>query len=86
MQENPPLGSEFTPNGYLAPDGTFVNSSMRGCVVKTKNLYRDMYTAQTTATFLMEENEFINDYTRSQSTIRYVQNTMAEKNQRMPMD
>jgi len=86
VQENPPLGSEFTPNGYLAPDGTFVNSSMRGCVVKTKNLYRDMHTAQTTATFLMEENEFINDYTRSQSTIKYVQNTMAEKNQRMPTD
>jgi len=45
MQENPPLGSEFTPNGYLAPNGTFVNSSIRGCVVKTKNLYRDIHTA-----------------------------------------
>jgi len=57
---------------------------MRGYVVRTKNLYRDMHTAQTTAIFLMKENEFINDYTRSQSTIKYVQNTIAEKNQKVP--
>jgi len=43
-----------------------------------------MHTAQTTAIFLMKENEFINDYTRSQSTIKYVQNTIAEKNQKVP--
>jgi hypothetical protein len=39
--------------------------------------------AQTTATFLIEEEEFINDYTRSQSTIKYVQNTMAEINKKV---
>jgi hypothetical protein len=59
------MGSEFTPYGYLAPDGTFVNSSMRSYVVKVKHLYKEMHIAQTIATFLMEENEFINDYTRS---------------------
>jgi DNA-binding transcriptional MocR family regulator len=86
VQEVPPMGSEFTPHGYLAPDGTFVNSSMRSCVVKVKHLYKEMHMAQTTATFLMEENEFINDYTRSQSTIKYVQNTMAEMNKKVPTD
>jgi hypothetical protein len=65
IQDVLPLGSEFTPNGYLAPDGTFFNSSIRSYVAKVKHLYKEMYMAQTTATFLMEEDEFINDYTRS---------------------
>jgi hypothetical protein len=59
---------------------------MRSCVVKVKHLYKEMHMAQTTATFLMEENEFINNYTRSQSTIKYVQNTMAEMNKKVLID
>jgi hypothetical protein len=59
---------------------------MRSYVVKVKHLYKEMYIAQTTATFLIEESEFINDYTRSQSTIKYVQNTMAEMNKKVPTD
>jgi hypothetical protein len=59
---------------------------MRSYVVKVKHLYKEMHIAQTTATFLMEENEFINDYTRSQSTIKYVQNTMAKMNKKVPTD
>lgn len=86
VQEQPPLGSDFTPSGYLAPDGTFFNSSMRNCVTKVKHLYKDMHMAQTTATYLMTESEFINDYTRCQSTIKSVQNTMAAMNKRMPVD
>jgi hypothetical protein len=55
-------------------------------VVKVKHLYKEMHMAQTTATFLMEEDEFINNYTRSQSTIKYVQNTIAEMNKKVPTD
>jgi hypothetical protein len=39
------MGSEFTPYRYLAPDRTFVNSSMRSYVVKVKHLYKEMYIA-----------------------------------------
>jgi hypothetical protein len=56
---------------------------MRNCVVKVKHLYKEIHIAQTTATFLIEEEEFINDYTRSQSTIKYVQNIMAEINKKV---
>jgi hypothetical protein len=65
VQEVPPIGSEFTPNGYLALDGTFINSSIRSYMVKVKHLYKEIHMAQTTATFLIEEEEFINDHTRS---------------------
>ena len=86
VQEVPPIGSDFTPNGYIAPDGTFFNKSMRDCTTKVKHLYKEMHMAQTAATYLMTQDEFNNDYTRALSTIKHVQSSMADLSKWVPKD
>ena len=73
----PLLGSDFTPNSYIAPDRTFFNKSMRDCTAKVKYLYKEMHMAQTAVTYLITQDEFNNDYTRALSTIKHVQSSIA---------
>lgn len=40
VRERMPLGSQFTPNGYLLPDGTFINKQMREQVSRVNRAYR----------------------------------------------
>lgn len=46
VMERPPLGSQFTPNGYLMPDGVFINSSTRFQIGRIRAFYRDIHRAQ----------------------------------------
>lgn len=40
VKEWPPVGSQFSPHGYLTPEGTFVSQSMRNGVKRVRDLYQ----------------------------------------------
>lgn len=46
VKERVPLGSQFTVNGYLLPDGTFINKQMREQVSKVNATFRAVQVVQ----------------------------------------
>lgn len=80
VQEWPPLGSDFTHGGYLAPDRTFISQTMRNNILRVKKLYHEMHTAQVIATDTITEQEFIDNDTRAQKIIQGVHQHMAQQN------
>ena len=57
VSEKPPIGSIFSPDGYIVPDGTFVNKTMRQGVTDLKMRYRQCQTPQTTAHAVIDLDE-----------------------------
>jgi len=57
ISEKPPIGSIFTSDGYIIPDGTFVNKTMRQGVTDLKTRYRQCQTPQTAAHAAISTNE-----------------------------
>ncbi|KAI7720466.1 hypothetical protein KC353_g2171 [Hortaea werneckii] len=84
VQEWPPVGGIFAPRGYIAPDGTFFNRNMKEATTRLKNMYGEVHKLQTTAAYCMSEEEFVNDRTRADYTINFINQTLAEKNQVQP--
>lgn len=84
VQERPPIGSDFTGRGYLVPDGTFVNASMRGMVGRMKTIYEQVHIAQTTAMERMTEEEYNDDKTRFKHTTEFLNNSFGARNLQVP--
>ena len=44
--ERPPIGSLFFPEGYIAPDGTFISREMRNTVTRLKQQFEELQNIQ----------------------------------------
>nr|OQO30940.1 hypothetical protein B0A51_04167 [Rachicladosporium sp. CCFEE 5018] len=49
VKEQPPIGSVFSPHGYMVPDGTFVNTTLRRYITDVKTRYNQCQDIQTMA-------------------------------------
>jgi hypothetical protein len=84
VQWYPPIGSYPSPNGILAPDGTFFNNAMRNQVGRVKGLYQRVHEAQMAAVHLMTTEEYNDDPVRAKLTINHVRKTLPEVGHEMP--
>lgn len=68
VRERMPLGSKFTAHGYLLPDGTFINNTMRQQVSRINRAYRAIQQIQLQLHTVMPERHMKDDQARTMWT------------------